>query len=116
MKEVIQHGPKDVLLTVAGNKSDRVEEEVVDVNIASEFAKSHGANFYLVSAKTNTNVDEMYRDLGIRKFPHFINTPDESSLNDHKPEEKSHKKKTKEKTHKLVVDGMKENNRKDGCC
>ena len=69
--EIKQNGKQDVILAVVGNKSDRVEEEAVDVSLARQFAKDNKGNFFLVSAKDNLNVSEMYVDLAIRKFPHL---------------------------------------------
>eukprot|EP00826_Nyctotherus_ovalis_P062470 TRINITY_DN9040_c0_g3_i1.p1 TRINITY_DN9040_c0_g3~~TRINITY_DN9040_c0_g3_i1.p1 ORF type:complete len:219 (-),score=64.02 TRINITY_DN9040_c0_g3_i1:128-784(-) len=75
--ELIEYGPKNIILVVAGNKSDMVDKEVVDANEASDFAKSHGASFYLVSAKSNINVAEMYLEIGMKKFPQFKDEFDE---------------------------------------
>ena len=67
--EVQQNGKKDVFITVAGNKSDLVDKEVVSTVEAKEFAKKNGASFYLVSAKESININEMFTELGLRKFP-----------------------------------------------
>eukprot|EP00826_Nyctotherus_ovalis_P008339 TRINITY_DN12155_c0_g4_i2.p1 TRINITY_DN12155_c0_g4~~TRINITY_DN12155_c0_g4_i2.p1 ORF type:complete len:227 (-),score=54.38 TRINITY_DN12155_c0_g4_i2:78-758(-) len=69
--EINQHSTKSVLLTLAGNKSDRVDDEQVDITDAKEYAKSIGASFFMVSAKENYNIVEMYTELGMRKFPEF---------------------------------------------
>eukprot|EP00826_Nyctotherus_ovalis_P041965 TRINITY_DN4278_c0_g3_i2.p1 TRINITY_DN4278_c0_g3~~TRINITY_DN4278_c0_g3_i2.p1 ORF type:complete len:189 (+),score=43.22 TRINITY_DN4278_c0_g3_i2:110-676(+) len=67
--EVQLNSKKDVLMTVVGNKSDLVDEETVSEVEASEFAKAHEASFFLVSAKENINVTEMFTELGLRRFP-----------------------------------------------
>lgn len=69
LKEANEHSNKDLFLTIAGNKSDKVDEEQVDIVEASEYSRANKASFFLVSAKENSNVTEMYTELGIRKFP-----------------------------------------------
>ena len=68
MQEIKRHCTDDILLTIAGNKSDKVGDEKVNVVEAENFAKANRASFFLVSAKEDSNVTEMYTELGIRKF------------------------------------------------
>ena len=72
--EVNLHGSKDIIVTVAGNKSDKIDDEKVDVITAKTFAKNNNASFFLVSAKENSNIREMYTELAMRKFPELQST------------------------------------------
>lgn len=70
LKEVRAEAREDVLITIAGNKCDIMDKgEVVDLKMAKDFAKNNDASIFFVSAKDNTNVSEMYLELGIRMFP-----------------------------------------------
>eukprot|EP00826_Nyctotherus_ovalis_P031347 TRINITY_DN2503_c0_g1_i5.p1 TRINITY_DN2503_c0_g1~~TRINITY_DN2503_c0_g1_i5.p1 ORF type:complete len:202 (+),score=53.56 TRINITY_DN2503_c0_g1_i5:96-701(+) len=71
IEEIKSNADKDVLLTIAGNKSDAINEEKVETSEVMEFAKISNASFFLVSAKENSNVVEMYLELGMRRFPEF---------------------------------------------
>ena len=51
IEEINKHASKNVLLTIAGNKSDLIDDEEVDVLTAKEFAKKQNGSFFLVSAK-----------------------------------------------------------------
>ena len=72
INEVKQHAGDNILLTIAGNKSDILENEVVDLGTVKEFAQKNSASFFLVSAKVNSNVREMYMDIAMRKFPELM--------------------------------------------
>ena len=71
ISEIKKNGKADMLMTIAGNKSDMVNEEVVSVAEGKNFAESNKSSFFLVSAKENLNLDEMFLDIGLRKFPHM---------------------------------------------
>ena len=63
-KQIQENGEKNIVLGIAGNKSDLFEDEAVSENEAREFAASIGAIFGLTSAQNNTGVDELFRDVG----------------------------------------------------
>ena len=63
-KEVKEHGPENIVLGVAVNKSDLCELEEFDENQAREFAQSIGAIFALISPRNNSGINELFRDIG----------------------------------------------------
>ncbi len=55
---------KNIIIGVAGNKSDLYEEEKVKENEGRNFAKKHNATFKLVSAKQNKeSIDSLFEEL-----------------------------------------------------
>ena len=71
-KEIKDNGEKDIVLGIAGNKSDLYDEEAVSEQEARDFAKSINAIFALTSAQNNSGVDKLFHDMG-NKFldPNF---------------------------------------------
>ena len=71
-KQLKDYGDSDVIIGIAGNKSDLYDEEAVAEQEARDFAKSIGAIFSLTSAQSNTGINELFKDLG-RKYldPNF---------------------------------------------
>ena len=63
-KQIKENGDKNMVLGVAGNKSDLYENEAVPEAEAREFAESIGAIFGLTSAQVNTGVTELFMDAG----------------------------------------------------
>jgi len=60
-------GPKDVLLTIVGNKCDLAKDLwEVTTEEASEFAKSVNAEFFESSAVTGENIEEIFGNIGVR--------------------------------------------------
>ena len=71
-KEIKDNGEKDIVLGIAGNKSDLYDNEAVSELEAREFAKSINAIYALTSAQNNSGVDQLFHDIG-NKFldPNF---------------------------------------------
>ena len=63
-KQVQENGERNVVLALAGNKSDLYETEAVPEEEAREYANSIGALFALTSAKSNTGVEKLFLDVG----------------------------------------------------
>ena len=61
MGEITKYSLKNALVTIAGNKSDRVDSEQVDMVEAKKYA-----SFFLASGKEDSNITETYTGLGIR--------------------------------------------------
>ena len=76
-EQLKDYGDSDVIIGIAGNKSDLYDEEAVSEQEAREFAKSIGAVFSLTSAQSNTGINELFQDLA-KKFlnPNSPNQPD----------------------------------------
>ena len=71
-KEIKEYGEKDIVLGIAGNKSDLYDDEAVPEKEAREFADSIGAIFTLTSAQNNSGVNKLFENIG-KKFldPNF---------------------------------------------
>ncbi|CAG9328688.1 unnamed protein product [Blepharisma stoltei] len=65
-KELKEFGPKNIVICIAGNKEDLVEMEDVQPSEVKELAKSIGAIYRKVSAKTSYGVEQMFKDLSVR--------------------------------------------------
>ena len=63
-KDIKEHGDPDIVIGIAGNKSDLYEDEEVSEQEAREFAESIGAVFSLTSAQNNSGIDELFKDMG----------------------------------------------------
>ncbi len=63
-KDIKEHGDPDIVIGIAGNKSDLYEDEEVPEQEAREFAESIGAVFSLTSAQNNSGIDELFKDMG----------------------------------------------------
>jgi len=59
-KEVLDKGPKDILIGVVGNKSDLIEKEQVSLEEGSEYAKSIKAFYKQTSAKENKGITDLF--------------------------------------------------------
>ena len=66
-KQLKEHGDSDVIIGIAGNKSDRYDEEAVPEQEARAFAQNIGAVFSLTSAQNNSGIDDLFRNLA-RKY------------------------------------------------
>ena len=63
-KDIKEHGDPDIVIGIAGNKSDRYDDEEVQEQEAREFFESIGAVFSLTSAQNNSGIDELFKDMG----------------------------------------------------
>jgi len=63
-KEIQEYGEKDIVLGIAGNKSDLYDDEAVPEKEAREWAKSINAIFALTSAQNNSGVTKLFEDIG----------------------------------------------------
>ena len=57
----------DVLIGIAGNKSDRYDDEAVTEQEARYFAENIGAVFSLTSAQNNSGINELFKEL-VKKY------------------------------------------------
>ena len=65
---VNQFAPKDVVLGIAANKSDLIENEEVNENDARKLAQDIQAVFVPTSAKNSNGIDELFMELGEKYF------------------------------------------------
>jgi small GTP-binding protein len=66
--ELQTHGPKDIVITIAGNKADLAVKRKVDAASAQSFAETVGAEFVETSAKDDLNVAQVFNNLA-RRLP-----------------------------------------------
>ena len=59
-----ESGEDDMVIAIAGNKSDLFEEEEVPEDEAKQYAQSVGAIFQLTSCKKNFGIDELFKICG----------------------------------------------------
>ncbi|KAK1173718.1 ras-related protein Rab-31-like [Acipenser oxyrinchus oxyrinchus] len=63
VKELKEHGPEDIVVAIAGNKSDLGDIREVPVKEAKEYAESIAAIFVETSARNALNVEELFQKI-----------------------------------------------------
>ena len=115
LKELKDHADKNVVLGVAGNKSDLYEKEEVPEQEAREFAKSIGAIFCLTSAQSNSGIEELFEEMG-KKFLDPNSTTNESENQNldqaHKQKKDEKKKEKKEEQKNIQLKNVKKKEKK----
>ena len=91
LKEIKEKVSPECVIVLAGNKSDLIQMEEVELTSASEFAKTNGLKFNLTSAKNSTGITEMFTDLAKEIA---MRIPKEKIKNSTKLTNKKHKKKS----------------------
>ena len=81
-KQIIECGSEKLIVGIAGNKCDLLNEETVSENQVKELANKIGATFQLTSAKTNTGIDTLFQKLGERFL--MVNNVDHSEEEENK--------------------------------
>ena len=109
-KQIQENGDKNMVLGVAGNKSDLYEEEAVKENEAREFANSIGAIYGLTSAQNNTGISELFSDVGNR----YLDPSFQQKLQGEKEEKKADNRQTL--TVEKAAETKKEKKKKGGFC
>ena len=66
--EVKQKAAKDTMIVLVANKSDLIEDEIVDPVLAAKWAKGFDVPFFQISAKTIKDVRNLFVDLGQAKL------------------------------------------------
>ena len=61
--DIKKHGEKYIILSIIGNKCDKVEDENVDENEVTSFAEEIGALCFLVSALNGDKIDNLFDTL-----------------------------------------------------
>merc|ERR1712100_371874 len=68
VKELQRQGSPNIVIALAGNKFDLASKRKVDTEEAKEYAKDNGLFFMETSAKTATNVAELFKAIA-KKLP-----------------------------------------------
>lgn len=91
-------GDKNVIIGIAGNKSDLFSEEEITESEAQEFATSINAIFNLTSAYQNNGINELFQSLG-KKFldPNYQVNGDTNKSNKIKLDKKKNSNKQTDK-------------------
>ena len=82
-KEVKNNAPSDVLFAVVGSKCDLEAERMVEPRRAEKWAKSIGAQHFLVSAVANIGITKLFRSTSqtlIEKWPAGVPKTDERAF------------------------------------
>ena len=125
-QQLKENAAKNIVIGIAGNKSDLYEEEEVKEDEGREFAEQIGAVFELTSAQNNTGINELFLSCGYKYLdPNFdlkeINAAP-TPLNDQqieKEEEKPNNENTQEDNKRIVLeqkDFKRGPRKKKGCC
>jgi Ras-related protein Rab-21 len=61
--ELKQYADKNIVISVAGNKSDMESMRKVKKSEAERYATDNGLKHYCVSAKTGQNIDSVFNDM-----------------------------------------------------
>ena len=73
IRELRQHGPENIVISIAGNKCDLDDLREIPVKIAAEYAEEVGAVFTETSAKTSANIKELFIAISkCRNYFHLI--------------------------------------------
>ena len=98
-KDVKEHGDPNIIIGIAGNKSDRFIDQYVSEQEGRQFAESVGAAFRLTSAENCNGINELFKDVG-RKYLELSNQNIESNQKIKIGEKDADKKKEKQKNKK----------------
>ncbi|WOL14788.1 ras-related protein Rab-21 isoform X1 [Canna indica] len=66
VKELQQMASRDIVMAIAGNKSDLVRSKKYDIQEAESYATSIGARLFVTSAKSGTGIDEVFLEIATR--------------------------------------------------
>jgi GTPase SAR1 family protein len=65
VKELQRQGSANIVIALAGNKLDLAEQRQVDIEEAKAYADDNNIQLLETSAKSNTNVTEIFKQIAI---------------------------------------------------
>ena len=103
--QIKEHGSKDVLIAIAANKSDLIEQIKVKNEDGEKFAEEIGAKFILTSAQNANGIQNLFESIA-RKIlePSFAFSVSEQKKKEDYEKEKEKAEKEKEEKEKEKVD------------
>ena len=109
--EIKENGQKDIILALAGNKSDNYLKEQVSDNEGKALAKEINAIYMRTSAKLNSSIDEIFNSIGNK----FLNP--EMEITSNLTREEMIQKSEKLRRDKFKLNNNSNNNKnKKKCC
>ena len=105
IKELKENAPTDIILAIAGNKSDDYENEVVSLKEGKELAQEINAIFKSTSAMLSHGIDELFKCIGEKYINPSLNTNEETMS-----KEENFRKNIK------IKNTQKEKKEKKNCC
>ena len=109
--EIKENGQKDIILALAGNKSDNYLKEQVSDNEGKALAKEINAIYMRTSAKLNSSIDEIFNSIGNK----FLNP--EIEITSNLTREEMIQKSEKLRRDKIKLNNNSNNNKnKKKCC
>ena len=106
IKELKENAPSDIILAIAGNKSDDYENEVVSLKEGKELAQEINAIFKSTSAMLSHGIDELFKCIGEKYINPSLNTNEETMSS----KEENFRKNIK------IKNSQKEKKEKKNCC
>lgn len=64
--QITESSPKSVIIVIAGNKSDLMEDEKVSENEVRKFSAKLGAMYQSISAKNRKGIEELFLNIGYK--------------------------------------------------
>ena len=110
VKQIKEHGAKDVIIAIAANKCDDYFRQVVPIEEGQKLAKELNAIFKNTSAKLGLGIDELFQ-LIAEKFINPAKNISETYMNNEEIKEYKNRIKIEE-----VKKKTNEQNNKRGCC
>ena len=111
LNEVKENCPSDIVIAVAGNKSDLIGQ--VDEEEVTRFVEENEIVFRKTSAVDNSGIKELFRDVGKVYLKRYLEE-DEQQVNEEEGKEEEEGK--KEGNGKKLKGGDGEGNEKKKCC
>ena len=108
--ELKNNAPKNIILVLAGNKSDLYLNEQVNDEEGKSLAKKYNAIYLRTSAKLNSSIDEVFNNIGNK----YLNPDMEITSNLTK--EEMIQKSEQLRRDKIKLDNNNNNNTKKKCC
>jgi len=79
VKELQRQGNPNIVIALSGNKLDLADQRKVEIEEAKTYSEENGIMFMETSAKTNTNVTELFKAIA-RKLPKTVPAPRSSGI------------------------------------